>query len=118
MNSWQDCFWAIKSEEISSPDCSYLKLSGLFGMGYQAQQHLWFPMLRSYDYLFGSLQLTSLQMVIDANNIIRNAIEKGSKIDLLMEQWDFLQSQCACFINSDLPGLPSQLHQAPGKPVK
>lgn len=59
-----------------------------------------------------------LQMVIDANSLIRNALEKGSKMDLLMEQWDFLQSQCACFINSDLPGLPSQLHQAPGKPVK
>lgn len=59
-----------------------------------------------------------MQMVIDANSLIRNALQKGSKMDLLMEQWDFLQSQCACFINSDLPGLPSQLHQAPGKPVK
>ncbi len=57
-------------------------------------------------------------MVIDANTLIRNALAKGSKMELLMEQWDFLQSQCACFINSDLPGLPSQLHQAPGKPVK
>jgi DNA-directed RNA polymerase III subunit RPC1 len=63
-------------------------------------------------------EFVPVQMVIDANSIIRNALEKGAKMDLLMEQWDFLQSQCACFINSDLPGLPSQLHQAPGKPVK
>ena len=59
-----------------------------------------------------------LQEVVNANNTISNGLQSGIPMDRMMEQWDYLQTQCACFINSDLPGLPSQLHLSPGKPVK
>ena len=55
---------------------------------------------------------------MNANNTISNGLQSGIPMDRMMEQWDYLQTQCACFINSDLPGLPSQLHLSPGKPVK
>ena len=57
-------------------------------------------------------------MIIDSNNNVRTALEKGMKMEMLMEQWDHLQTQCAMYINSDLPGLPSQTYQSGGKPVK
>lgn len=34
-----------------------------------------------------------------------------------MENWDFLQLQCALYINSELPGVP-QAFQTPGKPLR
>ena len=34
-----------------------------------------------------------------------------------MENWDFLQLQCALYINSEMPGIP-QAYQTPGKPLR
>jgi hypothetical protein len=45
------------------------------------------------------------------------ALEKGLPIVNLMENWDFLQIQCAMYINSDLPGLAT-MYQMPGKPMR
>ena len=44
-------------------------------------------------------------------------LEKGLPIVNLMENWDFLQVQCAMYINSDLPGL-SSMYNLPGKPMR
>lgn len=44
-------------------------------------------------------------------------VESGLPIVNLMENWDFLQIQCAMYINSDLPGL-STMYQMPGKPMR
>ena len=46
-----------------------------------------------------------LMEIVHINNIIKQAIEKGALITVLMEDWDFLQLQCAMYINSELPGV-------------
>lgn len=56
--------------------------------------------------------------MIEVNNTIRSALETGMKTEQINEAWDFLQVQCAMFIDSDLPGVTSQQHVMPGKPVK
>ncbi|GBG75764.1 hypothetical protein CBR_g21008 [Chara braunii] len=58
-----------------------------------------------------------LMQIIEVNNIIRTGLEKGIGIVSLMENWDFLQVQCAMYINSDLPGLPLAF-QPTGKPLR
>ncbi|GIL99158.1 hypothetical protein Vretimale_4372 [Volvox reticuliferus] len=58
-----------------------------------------------------------LMQIIDVNNVLRQGLEKGLPINNLMENWDFLQVQCAMLINSDLPGLPAQF-QMPGRPLR
>jgi len=49
--------------------------------------------------------------------VLRQGLEKGLAIMNFMEQWDFLQCQCAMYINSELPGLPLNF-QTPGKPLR
>ena len=56
-----------------------------------------------------------LIQIIEVNNVLRQGLEKGLAINNLMENWDFLQIQCAMYINSELPGLSAQ-YQGPGKP--
>ena len=51
------------------------------------------------------------------NNVLRQGIEKGLAINNLMENWDFLQLQCALYINSETTGVP-QAYQTPGKPLR
>ncbi|KAL4425069.1 hypothetical protein ABPG77_010383 [Micractinium sp. CCAP 211/92] len=58
-----------------------------------------------------------LMQIVEVNNILRQGLEKGLPIVNLMENWDFLQIQCAMYINSDLPGL-SSMYQMPGKPMR
>jgi len=58
-----------------------------------------------------------LMQIIEVNNILRQGLEKGLPIVNLMENWDFLQVQCAMYINSDLPGLPL-MYQTTGKPLR
>ncbi|KAJ3332219.1 hypothetical protein HDU76_000926 [Blyttiomyces sp. JEL0837] len=47
--------------------------------------------------------------IIQVNTEIRAIIEDGFPPNKLMEHWDYLQLQCAMFITSDLPGVPSHL---------
>eukprot|EP00002_Diphylleia_rotans_P015112 TRINITY_DN2924_c0_g2_i5.p1 TRINITY_DN2924_c0_g2~~TRINITY_DN2924_c0_g2_i5.p1 ORF type:complete len:1377 (-),score=291.09 TRINITY_DN2924_c0_g2_i5:73-4203(-) len=55
-----------------------------------------------------------LAEITQINNTLRTAMEKGSYIQVVMENWDLLQLQCALYINSDLPGQPmSQGHDKP-----
>eukprot|EP00898_Chlorokybus_atmophyticus_P005611 jgi/Chlat1/6050/Chrsp4S06335 len=58
-----------------------------------------------------------LMQIVEVNNILRQGLEKGLAITNLMENWDFLQIQCAMYINSELPGLPLAF-QGPGKPLR
>ncbi|KAK9865213.1 hypothetical protein WJX84_010418 [Apatococcus fuscideae] len=46
-----------------------------------------------------------LMQIIETNNVVRKALEEGLPISTLMENWDFLQNQCAMEINSDMPGV-------------
>jgi len=58
-----------------------------------------------------------LMQIMEVNNVIRKGLEEGLTISNLMENWDFLQVQCAMYINSDLPGLPPT-YQVSGKPLR
>ncbi|KAJ9657821.1 DNA-directed RNA polymerase III subunit C1 (rpo31) [Coniosporium apollinis] len=46
--------------------------------------------------------------IIQISSLIRAGLEKGQPVQVLMEQWEFLQLQIAMYINSDLPGLQQQ----------
>ncbi|KAJ3084695.1 hypothetical protein HDU99_007311 [Rhizoclosmatium hyalinum] len=47
--------------------------------------------------------------VIKINAIMRAILADGYPAASLMEHWDYLQLQCAMFVTSDLPGIPSHL---------
>jgi len=57
------------------------------------------------------------QTIIDTNNLVRKALEGGQPANVIVEHWDFLQVQCAMYINSDLPGLP-MAYQSTSKPLR
>ena len=42
------------------------------------------------------------------SSIIRAGLQRGFPLQILMEQWDFLQLQIAMYINSETPGLKQQ----------
>ncbi|KAJ9527506.1 hypothetical protein QJQ45_025764, partial [Haematococcus lacustris] len=58
-----------------------------------------------------------IMQIIEVNNVLRSGLEKGLPITNLMENWDFLQVQCAMLVNSELPGLPAQ-YLTPGRPQR
>jgi DNA-directed RNA polymerase III subunit RPC1 len=58
-----------------------------------------------------------LMQIVEVNNILRHGLERGLPISNVAENWDFLQVQCAVYINSDLPGVTS-IYQVPGKPTR
>ncbi|KAI2624900.1 beta and beta-prime subunits of DNA dependent RNA-polymerase [Hypoxylon sp. NC1633] len=48
---------------------------------------------------------TRLSDIVWACGLIRSALEKGTALQTIMEQWEFLQLQIANYVNSDVPGL-------------
>ena len=46
--------------------------------------------------------------ICQISGIIRAGLRNGFPLQILMEQWDFLQLQIAMYINSDVPGLKQQ----------
>ncbi|TPX69397.1 DNA-directed RNA polymerase [Spizellomyces sp. 'palustris'] len=50
-----------------------------------------------------------LSEIIEINTKIKGLIVSGHKTESLMEYWDYLQLQCAMYVTSDLPGVPSHL---------
>lgn len=46
-----------------------------------------------------------LSEIVYTNAIIEDALAKGSPVSMMIEDWDFLQLQCAMYVNSDLPGI-------------
>ncbi|ORY65285.1 RNA polymerase Rpb1 [Pseudomassariella vexata] len=43
--------------------------------------------------------------IVWACSLIRTALQKGTGLQTIMEQWEFLQLQIAVYVNSDVPGL-------------
>eukprot|EP00981_Chlorochromonas_danica_P010917 scaffold3535_cov162-Ochromonas_danica.AAC.3 len=50
-----------------------------------------------------------LQEIVEMNNALRMALEKGATMKMVAEDWEFLQIQVALFINGETPGIPRQL---------
>ncbi|GAO15382.1 hypothetical protein UVI_02010460 [Ustilaginoidea virens] len=48
---------------------------------------------------------TKLADIVWVSGMIRSALQKGSSIQTIMEQWEYLQTQVAMYVNSDVPGL-------------
>lgn len=54
-----------------------------------------------------------LTEIIFLNDVIKKHRMTGAKTQMIMEDWDFLQLQCALYINGELSGIP--LNMAPKK---
>ncbi|XP_075697917.1 DNA-directed RNA polymerase III subunit RPC1 isoform X1 [Rhinoderma darwinii] len=54
-----------------------------------------------------------LTEIIFLNDVIKKHRISGAKTQMIIEDWDFLQLQCALYINSELSGIP--LNMAPKK---
>ncbi|XP_053306455.1 DNA-directed RNA polymerase III subunit RPC1 isoform X2 [Spea bombifrons] len=54
-----------------------------------------------------------LTEIIFLNDVIKKHRITGAKTQMIMEDWDFLQLQCALYINSELSGIP--MNMAPKK---
>ncbi|BFZ57438.1 DNA-directed RNA polymerase III subunit C1 (rpo31) [Savitreella phatthalungensis] len=54
-----------------------------------------------------------LTEIVFNNALIKAALDKGTPIATLMEQWDYLQLSIAMYINSDMPGVPISQAQKP-----
>ncbi|KAI0849327.1 beta and beta-prime subunits of DNA dependent RNA-polymerase [Daldinia vernicosa] len=50
---------------------------------------------------------TRLGDIVWACGLIRAALEKGTALQTIMEQWEYMQLQIAVYVNSDVPGLQS-----------
>ncbi|TDZ24948.1 DNA-directed RNA polymerase III subunit rpc1 [Colletotrichum orbiculare MAFF 240422] len=48
---------------------------------------------------------TKLADIVWVSGMIRSALQKGSPVQTIMEQWEYLQLQVAMYVNSDVPGL-------------
>jgi DNA-directed RNA polymerase III subunit RPC1 len=48
---------------------------------------------------------TKLADIVWVSGMIRAALQKGSPVQTIMEQWEYLQTQIALYVNSDVPGL-------------
>nr|CAB3265029.1 DNA-directed RNA polymerase III subunit RPC1-like [Phallusia mammillata] len=57
-----------------------------------------------------------LTEIIFLNNVIQKHRSMGAKSQMIMEDWDFLQLQCALYINSELSGIP--FNMKPQKPTR
>ena len=49
--------------------------------------------------------------IVLLNDCIRKHKKEGARIQQIQEDWDFLQIQCALFINSEISGLPLSMQQ-------
>ncbi|KAF8505682.1 beta and beta-prime subunits of DNA dependent RNA-polymerase [Russula emetica] len=54
-----------------------------------------------------------LTEIVFTNALIKQGLAKGAPTAQFMEQWEFLQLSVAMYINSELPGVPSQVGQKP-----
>ena len=54
-----------------------------------------------------------LTEIVFTNALIKQGLSKGAPTPQFMEQWEFLQLSVAMYINSELPGVPSQPGQKP-----
>ncbi|KAG2344971.1 beta and beta-prime subunits of DNA dependent RNA-polymerase [Suillus weaverae] len=54
-----------------------------------------------------------LTEIVFTNALIKQGLSKGAPTAQFMEHWEFLQLSVAMYINSELPGVPSQAGQKP-----
>ncbi|KAJ3093173.1 hypothetical protein HK102_003581 [Quaeritorhiza haematococci] len=47
--------------------------------------------------------------IVEINTKIKGIIQNGIQNTMLIDHWDYLQLQCAMYVTSDLPGIPSHL---------
>lgn len=57
-----------------------------------------------------------LTEIIFLNDVIQKHRTSGAKMQMIMEDWDFLQLQCALYVNSETSGIP--LNMQPKKPTR
>lgn len=57
-----------------------------------------------------------LSEIIMLNDVIKKHCESGAKAQMIMEDWDFLQLQCALYINGEVSGIP--LNMQPKKTTR
>ncbi|KEZ40633.1 DNA-directed RNA polymerase III subunit RPC1 [Scedosporium apiospermum] len=48
---------------------------------------------------------TKLADIVWVSGMIRSALQRGSPVQTIMEQWEYLQLQIAMYVNSEVPGL-------------
>lgn len=113
-------------ERITSEDCELLGLNASHG---HPRDFLWTAIPVPPACIRPSVAMSvengsneddltvKLTEIVYTNAIIRDALEKGAPVHMLMEDWDFLQLQCAMYINSELPGVANAL-QVTGKPIR
>lgn len=122
------CYYLF--ENISDEDCELL---GIDPLSSRPEQFIWKTLpvppacIRpSVEQDNGSNEddiTIKLTEIIYTNIVIRDALQKGSPTNMIMEDWDFLQLQCAMYIHSELPGVPSSIaassyNSSSGKPVR
>ena len=112
-------------ERISNEDCELIWLDPELGRPERLiLTHILVPPVSirpsvAMDSAMGSNEddLTmKLAEILHVNNVIKDGIEKGNPIHVLMEEWEFLQLQCAMLVNSDIPNNPLQAQSS--KPIR
>ena len=48
----------------------------------------------------------TLQQVVEMNNALKLALDRGASMKIVAEDWEYLQIQVALFINGETPGIP------------
>ncbi|KAI1788935.1 beta and beta-prime subunits of DNA dependent RNA-polymerase [Ganoderma leucocontextum] len=107
-------------KRISDEDCEMLGLRPDFG---RPEQFIWqyisVPPVAirpsvAQDGASNEDDLTvKLTEIVFSNALIKQGLLKGAPTAQFMEQWEFLQLSVAMYINSELPGVPSQMGQKP-----
>ncbi len=48
----------------------------------------------------------TLQQIVEMNNALKLALDRGASMKMVAEDWEYLQIQVALFINGETPGIP------------
>ncbi|KAH7924840.1 beta and beta-prime subunits of DNA dependent RNA-polymerase [Leucogyrophana mollusca] len=107
-------------KRISDEDCELLGLRPAFG---RPEEYIWQyisvppvcirPSV-AQDGASNEDDLTvKLTEIVFTNALIKQGLSKGAPTAQFMEHWEFLQLSVAMYINSELPGVPSQAGQKP-----
>ncbi|KAI8915420.1 hypothetical protein DFJ77DRAFT_368436 [Powellomyces hirtus] len=103
-------------EQITNEDCELMGLDPIWG---RPELYLWTalpvppvcirPSIGQENSSTEDDLTVLLSEIIEINTKIKTLIESGQKTESLVEYWDYLQLQCAMYVTSDLPGIPTHL---------
>ncbi|KAI8588436.1 hypothetical protein BDZ88DRAFT_422050 [Geranomyces variabilis] len=103
-------------EQITNEDCELMGLDPVWG---RPELYLWTalpvppvcirPSIGQENSSTEDDLTVLLSEIIEINTKIKSLIESGQKTESLVEYWDYLQLQCAMYVTSDLPGIPTHL---------